>query len=386
MTPTDDDFPPTLEAAYRRLAAVRPADYARSRNAIHGAVTRLSPYFTHGLLDLPAALAAVTQRYPLGPEDKLVMEFGWREFFQHVWRHLGEGILRDIRPPIRSQPYAQVLPADVRSASSGVPVIDQAVRTLYATGYLHNHARMWLASYLVHQRKLHWRVGADWMYGHLLDGDLASNHLSWQWVAGTFSSKPYLFNAENVARYAPAEWHSPGTVIDTDYAELEERARHGGDCGPEAHRPEPVEEPPLLAEPPLSPSVLPTSLPEQVRLVHPWSLGEVDPADYCLGWIDPRFHRRFPWSARRWRFVLERMQTVCAAVHIGDGRELLERLRGSSLIARDTAHPGYAEVLRSGAVNLQPVPRFLPDPEQLRPSFSRFYGERMPRRRGWHKV
>ena len=96
MTPTDDDFPPTLEAAYRRLAAVRPADYARSRNAIHGAVTRLSPYFTHGLLDLPAALAAVTQRYPLGPEDKLVMEFGWREFFQHVWRHLGEGILRDI--------------------------------------------------------------------------------------------------------------------------------------------------------------------------------------------------------------------------------------------------------------------------------------------------
>ncbi|MGC8035725.1 FAD-binding domain-containing protein, partial [Salmonella enterica] len=74
-----------------------------------------------------------------------------------------------------------------------------------------NHARMWLASYVVHLRKVHWRAGADWMVGHLLDGDLASNHLSWQWVAGTGSHKPYLFNAENVAKYAPAEWHSPGT-------------------------------------------------------------------------------------------------------------------------------------------------------------------------------
>jgi len=82
-------------------------------------------------------------------------------------------------------------------------VIDRAVHQLYTTGYLHNHARMWLASYIVHLRKVHWRVGADWMVGYLLDGDLASNHLSWQWVAATFSNKPYLFNAENVARYVP---------------------------------------------------------------------------------------------------------------------------------------------------------------------------------------
>jgi deoxyribodipyrimidine photo-lyase len=60
---------------------------------------------------------------------------------------------------------------------------------LYATGYLHNHARLWLASYLVHLRKVHWRVGADWMYSHLLDGDMASNYLSWQWVSSTGSNK-----------------------------------------------------------------------------------------------------------------------------------------------------------------------------------------------------
>ena len=50
---------------------------------------------------------------------------------------------------------------------------EQEVRELYQTGYLHNHARMWLASYVVHLRKLHWRTGSDWMIAHLLDGDLA---------------------------------------------------------------------------------------------------------------------------------------------------------------------------------------------------------------------
>ncbi|MDG4869753.1 FAD-binding domain-containing protein, partial [Guyparkeria sp. 1SP6A2] len=90
----------------------------------------------------------------------------------------------------------------------------------------------------------------DWLYGHLLDGDLASNHLSWQWVAGTGSGKPYLFNADNVARYAPPHWHSPGTVIDASYLALDRLARqsaawHGGEAaGP------PLAEPQCTAEPP----------------------------------------------------------------------------------------------------------------------------------------
>ena len=84
---------------------------------------------------------------------------------------------------------------------------------------------MWLASYVVHLRKVHWRAGADWLVAHLLDGDLASNHLSWQWEAGTGSNKPYLFNADNVARYAPAQWHSAGSVIDASYETLDAMAR-----------------------------------------------------------------------------------------------------------------------------------------------------------------
>lgn len=59
------------------------------------------------------------------------------------------------------------------------------------------------------------------MYSHLLDGDIASNYLSWQWVSATGSSKPYLFNAENVEKFAPPAWFSRGTVLDTTYETIE---------------------------------------------------------------------------------------------------------------------------------------------------------------------
>ena len=69
------------------------------------------------------------------------------------------------------------------------------------TGYLHNHMRMWMAAYIVHWRKIRWQAGAKWFLEHLLDGDPASNNMSWQWVASTFSHKPYFFNRENLERY-----------------------------------------------------------------------------------------------------------------------------------------------------------------------------------------
>ena len=79
-------FPPTLAAAQAHIAAVRPAAYARSRNAIDGAVTQLSPYITHGLISLPQVLAGVAARHRLDVAHKLVFELGWREYFRHVWQ------------------------------------------------------------------------------------------------------------------------------------------------------------------------------------------------------------------------------------------------------------------------------------------------------------
>jgi len=195
-------YEPTPAAAQARLEAVDPAAYARSRNHLDGAVTGLGPYITHGLLGLPEVRDHLVARHRLHPGHKLLFELAWREYFRHVWQHEGEGILESLHEgPLPESAYARELPADLRGGCTGVPAVDRAVRQLHATGTLHNHARMWLASYTVHLRRVHWRAGADWMLGHLLDGDPASNHLSWQWVAGTFSAKPYLFNRENLESY-----------------------------------------------------------------------------------------------------------------------------------------------------------------------------------------
>jgi deoxyribodipyrimidine photo-lyase len=340
-----DNFPPTRQAALERVSAVRPGDYARSRNAIEGAVTGLSPYITHGLLSLPEVLADVTAKHLLDMQHKFVFELGWREYFRHVWAFRGEEIFESLREGLLPQTsYSAFLPADIRQASTGVPVIDMAVRTLYASGYLHNHARMWLASYIVHVRKVDWRIAADWLYGHLLDGDLASNHLSWQWVAGTGSSKPYLFNADNVARYAPASWHSPGSVIDQSYEELDRlarqpvrRTRRDNDAPVTGQE---LIEPPLLAELPLE---LGWTKPDaaavagrDVWLVHPWNLGDLPTAlplntiVVCVFVTD--FHRAWPWSERRWRFVASRMAELAALRWQGDAATLGAAMQGAAQV------------------------------------------------------
>ena len=318
-------FAPTMAAAQAALAAVRPGDYARSRNSLDGATTRLSPYITHGFLTLPQVLAAVVEREPLEVQHLFVFELGWREYFQHVWEHRGEAIFESLHPGVLPDAaYADSLPADLLNASTGVPAIDTAVRTLYATGYLHNHARMWLASYVVHIRKRHWRAGAEWMYGHLLDGNLASNHLSWQWEAGTGSSKPYLFNAANVARFAPAEWHSPGTVLDTSYDALE-RIAHDAHARVPAQalrrrRGDVIEEPARFGTPPPGLALALTAPNAQavrgrdVWLVHPWALGDL-PADLapntlCVAAFIAQIHAEHAWGAARWNFVAARMAAL----------------------------------------------------------------------------
>lgn len=389
-------FTPQIEDARHRARVIKPKAYASTRNFLDGAVTRISPYITHGFLSLADLAAEIEMNYPADECEKLIMEFGWREFFQHVWRHQGERILRDLKPGLTGVKYASDLPPDIVEARTGIPVIDQAVRTLYATGYLHNHARMWLASYVVHLRKVHWRAAAGWMYGYLLDGDPASNHLSWQWVAATFSSKPYVFNAENVARHAPA-WASPKTAIDISYEELDDLAR-----GPQAVKPEwrcellpSCEVPPLLAQPASDNASVTTLKAAPVLefdtwLIHPWDLGEHHMANTTMkkiGIIHQPFHAQLPWSQQRWDFVLTRMRAITDEIFVGDLNHLLQANPSIQLHATETYHFGYREALSSPQVTLAPVRRFTKDPEKLCPSFSRFWAAvgREKLEKKWHK-
>jgi deoxyribodipyrimidine photo-lyase len=362
---------------------VRPGDYARSRNALEGAVTCLSPYITHGLVSLPEVLAGVASKHSLDVQHKFVFELGWREYFRHVWAFRGEEIFESLREGLLPQTsYSALLPADIRQAATGVPVIDTAVRTLYATGYLHNHARMWLASYVVHVRKVDWRIAADWLYGHLLDGDLASNHLSWQWVAGTGSSKPYLFNADNVSRYAPAAWHSPGSVIDQSYEALDRLARQ-----PVRHpRTEQVAttsgsnvEPLLLAEPPSDLGWAPPDATavagQEVWLVHPWNLGDLPtylPANtMVVGLFITDFHRAWPWSERRWRFVASRMAELATVRWQGDAAALGAALQCAAQV-RSVDDPHLAPWLERLAI-CQPAVALFPAVDRQCDSFSQWW-------------
>ena len=375
---------PTLGAAQLRIKAVRPAAYARTRNALDGAVSSLSPYITHGFVSLSDVLSGVASHQTIGVQDKFVFELGWRAFFRHVWQHRGNTILRSLHEgPLPDHAYARELPTDIRQGCTGVPVIDEAVRTLYATGTLHNHARMWLASYVVHVRKVHWRAGADWLYGHLLDGDLASNHLSWQWVAGTGSSKPYLFNAENVARYAPASWHSPGSVIDTSYEELDDMARRPSpklqykrDATRDAS---PRVEPGLGADPPAD---LGVTAPDaaavagrDVWLVHPWSLGTLAtqlPADtVVIGVFVADFHRAWLWSDQRWRFVGSRMAELAPQRWFGDSATIGAALAGARRV-RSIDEPHLAPWLARWS-DCKAAPALFPAVDRRCDSFSQWW-------------
>ncbi len=378
-------FVPSVAAAQARIAAVRPAAYARTRNALDGAVSQLSPYITHGFVTLSDVLAGVARGHALDVQHKFVYELGWRAYFRHVWQHRGDGILQSLHEgPLPDAGYARELPADIRQACTGVPVVDEAVRTLYATGTLHNHARMWLASYVVHLRRVHWRAGADWLYGHLLDGDLASNHLSWQWVAGTGSSKPYLFNADNVARYAPASWHSPDSLIDTSYEELDRMARQ-----PALRRrqgePRFLADSPSLVEPRLAadpPDVLGLTAPDaaavtgrDVWLVHPWSLGELPaslPADMqVIGVFVADFHRAWPWNEQRWHFVGSRMAELAAQRWYGNADAIGAALKSARSV-RSIDEPHLAPWLPAWA-ECGSVPALFPSVDRRCDSFSQWW-------------
>jgi len=219
------------KAAEERLAAIDPTRYAATRNSLEGAITRLSPYLRHGVLNLDEVRRLALEKAGHAAA-KLVNELGWRDYWQRVYRQIGSGIWQDreaYKTGWRAVDYAQELPADLREAKTGLVCMDSFVEDLHDTGYLHNHVRMWLAAYLVHYRRVRWQVGASWFLEHLLDGDPASNNLSWQWIASTFSVKPYFFDRGNLERNTEGRYCQvchlarKGCPFDAPLEQLQER-------------------------------------------------------------------------------------------------------------------------------------------------------------------
>ena len=187
--------------------------YARTRNYDHGPeqrdnVSGLSPFLRHRLLTEREVLEAVLARHSAASAEKFIQEVFWRTYFKgwlehhpEVW-HRYRGALGERHAALNED---ATLLAHYRMAidgETGMEAFDAWARELVETNYLHNHARMWFASIWIFTLKLPWELGADFFLTHLLDGDPASNTLSWRWVAGLHTrGKHYLARTENIDQY-----------------------------------------------------------------------------------------------------------------------------------------------------------------------------------------
>lgn len=199
-------FVATRDIALEQLDHIDFINYGKTRNFLAGKVTKLSPYISNHLITLNEVRnKAVTSVNQPKQATKFVQELGWRDFWQRIYEQHPEWIYQSVeeyKTGYQESDYSDTMPDDIVNATTDCACINQFITMLYNTGYLHNHARMYLASYIIHWRRISWKAGARWMHHYLIDGDLASNNLSWQWVASTFGNKPYIFNLENVQKYA----------------------------------------------------------------------------------------------------------------------------------------------------------------------------------------
>jgi deoxyribodipyrimidine photo-lyase len=221
---------PTRAEGLARLAAFTPRmgrAYAAGRNTDrgpgrHSHVSSLSPYTRRRLVLeselVEAALAAH------GPEaaQKFIAEVFWRGYFKgwlerrpQVWASYRRGLAADLAALDHDRRAAKAV-ARAEAGETGIAPFDAWVQELVETGYLHNHARMWFASIWIFTLGLPWRIGADFFLRHLLDGDAASNTLSWRWVAGLHTrGKTYAAREDNIARFTDGRFTlRPGTLAE----------------------------------------------------------------------------------------------------------------------------------------------------------------------------
>lgn len=210
-------FPTDYNLILQRLEQIKPLAYAHTRNFIDGNVTYLSPYISRGVISLKQVARQALKQHQPYQVQKFLQELAWREYWQRVWQHMGDKIFADIKQPQQNVLHHQ-LPAAVDNAATGIEALDKHIIALYETGYMHNHVRMYVSSVACNIAQAHWLMPSQWMYYHLLDGDVSSNALSWQWVAGSFSSKKYYCNQDNINRYTYSKQQN--TFLDLSYEEL----------------------------------------------------------------------------------------------------------------------------------------------------------------------
>ena len=219
----------------------------RDRPDIAG-TSRLSPHLHFGEIS-PRQIVAATSRATgtdsrrgiVTNTDAFVREVGWREFACHLLYHFPFTVDRPLNERFDRFPWARDYKRHLRAwqrGRTGIPIVDAGMRELWHTGWMHNRVRMIVASLLTKNMLVPWQEGAHWFWDTLVDADLASNTLGWQWVAGCGAdAAPYfrIFNPVTQAqkfdpsghyirqwvpeiaalpdRYLPQPWMAPESVL-----------------------------------------------------------------------------------------------------------------------------------------------------------------------------
>lgn len=174
-------------------------NYTEKRDCLDQPNTSLlSPHLHFGEIS-PHKIFHDMQKISAQNRAKFLSELGWREFSYHLLYHIPTLPTKSVKPEFAAFPWEQNethLKA-WQKGKTGIPIIDAAMRELWHTGYMHNRARMIVASFLTKNLLIPWQEGAAWFMNTLLDADLANNSASWQWIAGCgFDAAPYfrIFN------------------------------------------------------------------------------------------------------------------------------------------------------------------------------------------------
>ena len=220
-------FTPTRSAALDRLTAFAPrmgGQYAARRNFDLGAgghdyVSCLSPYTRHRMVTERELVEKALEVHGLKAAEKFIDEVFWRTYWKgwleqrpKVWCDYQDSV-QAAMGRVESNTGLRKAFQEATTGQTGIDCFDHWTRELIETGYLHNHARMWFASIWIFTLKLPWALGADFFLHHLLDGDPASNTLSWRWVAGLQTEgKNYIARPSNIEKYTNGRFNPAGQL------------------------------------------------------------------------------------------------------------------------------------------------------------------------------
>ncbi len=194
----------------RRLIGARIAAYQVSRDipAVDG-TSALSPHLAFGEISPRTVYAAITKALTDGQltnddnTEAFLREIGWREFAYHLLYHFPQTPENPLDSRFENFPWLKIDQSKLeawKKGNTGIPLVDAGMRQLWATGWMHNRVRMVVGSLLIKNMGYHWLEGARWFWDTLVDADLASNTMGWQWVAGSGADAAPYFRVFNPVR------------------------------------------------------------------------------------------------------------------------------------------------------------------------------------------